>query len=121
MATIRVTRNTVGGLARDLAAIPAKTQIGAAKAVQKNGKRGLNLAQRFAQELSGPHGTNYHKRITGESLGAFEYEYGPHAGGTPVGGGWRHGAPNTELERSMDVVGPALAKDIRDVLEQVWW
>lgn len=121
MAIVRVTQNTVGNVARDLAAIPAKTRTGAAKAVRKNGAAGTKLAQRFAQELSGPHGKNYWKRITGESIDAFTYEYGPHAGGLPVGGGWRHGTPNTELERSMDVIGPKFAKDIRDVIDEVWW
>src|SRR5687768_16598006 len=99
-----------------MARIPAKMVRGGSRIVRKDGAAGLKIAQRFARELSGPHGTSYWKRITGEPTGAMEYEYGPHAGGVPVGGGWRHGAPNTELERSTDVIGPKLAKDVRDLL-----
>lgn len=121
MAIARITLNTVGSVVRDLNAAPAKIRKGGAKAVKKNGAAGHRLAQRYAQELSGPHGKSYYKRITGESLGAFEYEYGPHAGGLPVGGGWRHGTPNTELERSLDVIGPKFAADCRDIWDDVFW
>lgn len=109
--------HTLADLEAALISRPARVMKGSAKAVVKEGRRGNVLAQRFAQELSGPHGTAYWKRLSGESAGALQYEYGPHSGGVPVGGGWRHGTPNTELDRSADIVGPALAKDIRGVLE----
>lgn len=109
--------NTLAGLEAALASRPARVRAGVAKAVLKEGKRGNNLARRFAQELSGPHGKSYFKRISGESRGAWAYEYGPHSGGVPVGGGWRNGTPNTELDRSADIVGPALARDVHGVIE----
>ena len=109
--------HTLGDLEAALISRPARVVKGSAKAIVKEGRRGNNLARRFAQELSGPHGKNYFKRITGESTGALSYEFGPHSGGVPVGGGWKHGTPNTELDRAADIVGPALAKDIRGVLE----
>lgn len=114
-------QHTIGDLASDLARLPAKGVRKFSGTVKRNGREGTELARRFAQELSGPHGTNYFKRITGEPVGALEYEYGPHAGGVPVGGGWRHGAPNTELERSLDVIGPKLAADLGDDLEGLFW
>lgn len=120
MATVRVT-HSIGDLARDCAAIPGKMRAEGSKVVRKNGAAGTKLAQRFARELSGPHGTAYWKRISGESTGALEYEYGPHAGGVPVGGGWRHGTPNTELERSLDVIGPKFAKDVGDMADGLFW
>ena len=109
--------DTLAALEAELLSRPARVKKGVAKAVVKEGRRGNTLARRFAQELSGPHGTSYFKRITGESTGAWSYEFGPHSGGVPVGGGWRNGTPNTELDRSADIVGPALAKDIRGVIE----
>ena len=120
MATVRV-EHSIGDLARDMARIPPKAIREGAKVVRKNGREGTKLAQRFAQELSGPHGKSYWKRITGESTGALEYEYGPHAGGVPVGGGWRHGTPNTELERSLDVVGQKFAKDVDAMVDGLFW
>lgn len=120
MAIVRV-EHSIGDLARDMRRIPGKAKRGGARLVQKNGKAGTKLAQGFARELSGPHGKAYWKRITGESLGPFEYEYGPHDGGIPVGGGWRHGAPNTELEKSTDIIGPKFAKDVGDMAEGLFW
>lgn len=116
MATVHVS-HTLGDLEAALASRPARITTGLVQAVEKTGTRGNTLARRFAQELSGPHGTSYFKRLSGESTGALSYEYGPHAGGVPVGGGWRHGTPNTELDRSADIVGPAFARLVRDVLE----
>lgn len=120
MATVHVS-HSIGDLARDMARIPAKAIREGGKVVRKNGREGTTLAKRFAQELSGPHGTAYFKRISGESTGALEYEYGPHAGGVPVGGGWRHGTPNTELERSLDVIGPKFAKGIDAMVDDLFW
>lgn len=120
MATIRVT-HTIGDLAADAARIPAKVKREGRKIVRKNVRDGNTLARRYARELSGPHGKNYFKRITGEMTGALEGEYGPHDGGVPVGGGWRHGAPNTELERSQDVIGPRFARDVREMADGLFW
>lgn len=120
MATVRVIHD-IDDLANDLASIPGEAIRKGASIVRKNGRRGTELARQYARELSGPHGLHYYKRITGESTGALEYEYGPHAGGVPVGGGWRHGVPNTELERSMDVVGPKFADEIGDMVDGLFW
>lgn len=120
MATVHVT-HSIGDLARDMAAIPPKAIREGSKVVRKNVREGNTLARRYARELSGPHGKNYYKRISGEMLGALEGEYGPHAGGLPVGGGWRHGTPNTELERSQDVIGPKFAKGIDDMVDGLFW
>jgi hypothetical protein len=120
MATVHVT-HSIGDLARDMAGIPPKMVREGAKIVRKDGLAGTKLAQRYARGLSGPHGADYWKRITGESVGALAFEYGPHDGGVPVGGGWRHGTPNTELERSLDVIGPRFARDVDAMIDGLFW
>ena len=120
MATIHCDQtlsNTIG----DLVAMPAKVVTEGSAIVARNVKAGNSLARKFAQELSGPHGKNYFKRISSEMLGALEGEWGPHAGGVPVGGGWRHGSPNTELERSQDIIGPRFLKDVDSMVDGLFW
>lgn len=120
MATVRVS-HTIGDLARDMAAIPTRMVTEGSKVVKKDVRAGRTLARRYARGLSGPHGEDYYKRITDEMTGALEGEYGPHDGGLPVGGGWRHGTPNTELERSQDVIGPRFASDVRSLIDGLFW
>jgi hypothetical protein len=106
-------------LAEDLRTIATTTKPRMIDVVDDNVKLGERVAKRFAKESSGPHGLNYFKRITSESNG-LEGEYGPHAGGLPVGGGWRHGE-NTDLARSVDIVGPKFAKDVSDEVDDLFW
>lgn len=106
-------------LAEDLRTIATTTKARMAGVVRDNVALGERAAQRFAKQSSGPHGLNYFKRITSESNG-LEGEYGPHAGGLPVGGGWRHGE-NTDLPRSADIVGPKFAKDVADEADDLFW
>lgn len=120
MATVRVT-HTIDNLAADCAKIAQTTKPKMAKVVRRNVEQGTKLARRFAQESSGIHGKNYFKRITGEMTGLLEGEYGPHDGGTPVGAGYRHGPPNTDLERSLDIQGPKFAKDVSDEADGLFW
>jgi hypothetical protein len=120
MPTVRV-EHSIGDLKRDMERIPPKMVKEGRKVVRKHVREGWRLSRRFARELSGPHGKTYYKRITEEMTGPLEGEYGPHAGGTPVGGGWRHGAPNTELERSLDVVGPKFADAVGDMADGLFW
>jgi hypothetical protein len=119
LATVRVT-HSIGDLARDMGRIPARMVTEGSKIVKKDVRAGRTLARRYARGLSGPHGADYYKRITDEASG-LSGEYGPHDGGVPVGGGWRHGTPNTELERSLDVIGPRFAKDIDDMIDGLFW
>lgn len=120
MASIRVT-HTIGDLASDLAAIPVKFVREGSKVVRTNVREGTLQAQAFARTSSGPHGSSYWKRISGEMTGPLEGEWGPHDGGLPVGGGWRHSVPNTELARSADVIGPQFAGDVGDMVDGLFW
>lgn len=120
MATVRVTHG-IDDLRSDLAGIPPRMYREGSKIVRKNTRAGNKIAQGFARAASGPHGALYYKRLTAEMVGPLEGEYGPHAGGTPVGAGYRHGPPNTDLEKSMDVIGPKLAKDVGDMLDGLFW
>jgi hypothetical protein len=120
MATVRVVGG-VGDLAADLSDIPVKAIAEGSKVVRKNVRAGSTSARAFARELSGPHGKDYYKRIGWEMTGALQGEYGPHDGGLPVGGGWRHGTPNTELEKSQDVIGPKFEKDVGDMVDRLFW
>lgn len=112
--------HSIGDLADDLRTIAVTTKPRMVGVVRDNVKLGERTAQRLAKESSGPHGLNYWKRITSELTGDLEGEYGPHAGGLPVGGGWRHGE-NTDLARSTDVIGPAFAKDVHDEVDDLFW
>lgn len=120
MASINV-MHTLADLEADLSRIATTTRPQLSAVVKRNVEQGNRLAQAYARELSGPHGKNYWKRLTGEMLTPLSGEFGPHGGGLPVGGGWRSGAPNTELERAQDVIGPRLAGDVRDILDRLFW
>lgn len=119
MSSVRVTHG-IDMLAADArrAAVTARGRM--TTVVKKNTEQGNRLAQRFAREMSGPHGKAYYKRLSGEMTGPLTGEYGPHDGGTPVGGGWRNGPPNTDLPRSADIQGPRFAKDAAKALEVFW-
>lgn len=128
MAAIRVV-HSIGDLASDMTGIAQKARPDMVKVVREGVKVGTSLARDYAKEASGPHGKAYYKRITGEMHGVVSFggasgisgEWGPHDGGTPIGGGWRHGAPNTELARSADVVGPALVGEVRRLPDKWFW
>lgn len=121
MARIRVYHAGVTELVADLAATPPRAKADMVGVVRKNVNEGQLLEQQFAREMSGPHGKAYYKRITSEMTGLLSGEYGPHDGGTPVGAGWRHGPPNTDLARSLDVQGPKFAKDAGDIFDGLFW
>lgn len=120
MFTVRV-RDDIDDLANDFLSVASKAKPRLSRVVRRNVKEGHKLAQKFARQASGIHGINYYKRITAEMTGDLEGEYGPHAGGTPVGAGYRHGPPNTDLEKSQDIIGPKFAKDVGDEMQGLFW
>ena len=113
--------HSIDDLAADCAAIAARAHGDLSEVVRDNVKQGNEIAQGFARAASGPHGSSYYKRITSEMTGALSGEYGPHDGGVPVGGGWRHGLGNSDLARSTDVVGPKFAADVGDLPDRWFW
>ena len=121
MGTIRV-EQTLSDTVRLLASIPSKVNREGRKVVRKNVRAGSTIARRRARSLSGdPHGDTYYKRITDEMTGQLEGEFGPLAGKVPIGGGWRTGSPNTELEQAQDAIGPKFANDAGDMLDGLFW
>lgn len=115
--------HTIDSLFDDLRNMPAKEAVALPKIVKANVTRGNKLAQNFSRERSGPHGKAFHKRMSGEMTGPTSGEYGPE--GAPktnfVGAGFRNSAPNMDLPDSADIIGPKLAKDVRDMLDRLFW
>lgn len=122
MARIRVTHD-IDDLTADLTRIPPQMVRDGNKVVRRSIREGNALARSAARAASGPHGKNYFKRITAEMTGPLEGEYGPHGNvvGNAVGAGWRNGPPNTDLEKSLDVVGPKFAKAVDDMVDGLFW
>lgn len=115
--------HTIDGLFDDLKAMPAKEARELPRIVKANIEYGNKLAQSIARGHAGPHGTNYYKRLSAEMTGPTSGEYGPT--GTPksnfIGAGFRNSAPNMDLPNSADVMGPQAAKDVRDMLDRLFW
>lgn len=113
----------IGDLARDCAQIGRTTQAKMARVVKKHTTEGNREARRIARAAAGPHGSNYFKRIGAEMLTPLMGEYGPE--GEPktdfVGAGYRNGGPNTDLEKSLDIVAPKFRRAVDEVLDGVFW
>lgn len=122
MARVRV-EHSIGDLVADCSKIPVQMVTEGSKVVRRSVREGNALARAAARGSSGVHGKNYFKRITGEMTGPLEGEYGPHGDvvGNAVGGGWRNGPPNTDLEKSLDVIGPKFAKAVDDMVAGLFW
>lgn len=122
MPTARV-QHTIGDLVTDCARIGTTTRPKLVPVVRRNVVEGRRLAQKFARAASGPHGKRYYKRITDEMTGPLEGEYGPTGDvvGNAVGAGWRHGPPNTDLQKSADIQEVKFGKDVRDVVKKQFW
>lgn len=115
--------HTIGNLAADLTKIETTAAPRLGKVVKRKVREGNAYARAFARGASGPHGKNYYKRITAEMTGLLEGEYGPHGDvvGNAVGAGWRHGPPNTDLEKSQDRIGPEFADAVSDEVGKLFW
>ena len=115
--------HTIGFLARDMRTIATTARPKFSKTIRRNTAQGSAAARRIARGASGIHGKNYFKRITHELIDPLTGEYGPHGDvvGNAVGAGWRHGPPNTDLEKSLDIQGPKFRKDINSDLDGLFW
>jgi hypothetical protein len=116
---VRVDHRDITWLAVDQTEIAIGVGRQARGVVAKNVSLGERTEKSIAREASGPHGSAYFKRITSEMTGGFRGaatsvysgEWGPHAGGLPVGAGWRHGV-NTDSQKSADIVSPKFRADV---------
>lgn len=121
MARVSV-QHGIGDLASDLAKIPPRAVKDLSSVVRRNTKYGETIAKRFAREGAGPHGKFAYKRLGSEMTGVLEGEYGWSGNASEiVGAGWRNGPPNTDLERSQDIVGPKFASDVGAAVEKLFW
>ena len=114
--------NTLDDLAADTRKVAGQIKPKAASLVKRKVAMGRQVARRFAQESSGPHGVSYYKRITSEMTGTLEGEFGPTGDvvGRAVGAGWRHGE-NTDLPRAGDIVVPTFGNEAGDMLADLFW
>lgn len=121
MATVRES-DSIGSLASYLAGAASRVVPEESKVVRKNVREGTKLTRGFARAAAGPHGLNYYKRISGELTGPLQGEFGPEGDvvGNAVGAGWRNGPPNTDLEKTQDVIGPQFADDALAALDRVF-
>lgn len=117
---ITVDASSLRDLESDLLKIEAEARKDMARVVEKNVHVGEQAEQRIARGASGIHGRFYYKRITSEMTSDLEGEWGPHDGGTPVGGGWRH-ATNTDSAKSADEIGPKFAEDSVRLFDRWFW
>lgn len=120
--------HTIGDLARDLADIPVEAVKQSAVIVRKNAQRGNKIAKDFASQQHTMHGDtdiHYPKSFSAELRTALSWEYGPDAskmqGGMSFEFGSRNQPPHLDLARSADIIGPALADDVRDMLDRLFW
>ncbi|GHJ59135.1 hypothetical protein NOK12_16530 [Nocardioides sp. OK12] len=114
--------NHLDDLTADLHKIPANMVRNGSAVVQRSTREGNALARSIARSKSGKHGKNAYKRLTAEMIDPLTGEYGWTGDASRiVGAGWRSGPPNTDLEKSLDVVGPKFAKAAGDMLSDLFW
>lgn len=118
--SIRIT-HSLDDLAADFRTIARRAPRDMATLVRRTVKAGERAEVRIAEAKSGPHGLNYPERITSDMTGKLQGEWGPNAGGTPVGAGFRHGAGNTDSEASAKVVAPKFYRDAHKLPDKWFW
>lgn len=126
-------RHDIDDLANDLASSARRGRAEMVKVVRSGIRTGNMVARDFAKQSSGAHGKHYPKAFSAEMhglRGAFGValisgEYGPDAakpqGNMSFEGGSRNQRPHLDLARSADLIGPAFAKEVRDVIDGLFW
>lgn len=132
--TIRVEHSGITDLASDLRKIPviaAKDMTG----IVKDGARIGGLEARAnAKRTSGTHGKHYPSAITwdrsastffGFGGAAYQAEYGPESSRKQGEMSFEHGSrnqpPHHDLAKSADLVGPAMAGELRSAMDDWFW
>ncbi len=115
----------IDDLATDLAAIPVRAAADLVDVVRSNAYQGKRVAKDFARVSAGKHGKRYHEAFSVDMRSPLSWEYGPDAA-KPQGGmsfefGSRNQKPHLDLSRSADIQGPQFAKDVGDVIDELFW
>lgn len=124
--------HTLGDLSADMMNIARTAQRDMASTVRQAGIVGNTVAKDNARRTSGRHGKLYPRSFTWEmssfhGFGAsvFAVQYGPDAS-RPQGnmefewGNHQYG-PHLDLNRSADLMGPALAGEVRRLPDKWFW
>ncbi len=110
-------------LAADYGRVPVLATARVDRAVEDVAEDGNRIASGFARESAGDHGKHYHAAFTVERERAGTWVYGPDAA-RPQGGmsfefGSRNQPPHLDLNRSADIIGPDLSRQVGDAVEDV--
>lgn len=129
---MRVTRNTLDGLERDLKQIPARSVRDMKSCVREAAITGNTVAKDNARVTARRHGKLYPRAFTWETGGGFAFggatftaTYGPDAnrpqGGMSFENGSRKQPPHRDLARSADLMGPVFAHEVRQLPDKWFW
>jgi len=125
--------DTIGDLAKDLAAIPRKVPADCRRVVREGVRAGNMLAKGYAKDTSGTHAKLYPGTFTTQTssfsgFGASVYsgEYGPESRGqgnlaSILENGSRNNKPHLNLARSADIIGPSFAQEVRALPDKWFW
>jgi hypothetical protein len=101
------------------------------RGVVKEGIRVGNIvAKDFARESAGAHGKLYHRAFSAEmhrggAPHVYSGEYGPNPalpqGGMSFEWGSRNQPPHQDLNKSADIIGPAMVRETRDAVQELLW
>jgi hypothetical protein len=125
--------DTIADLERDMKGVIRKVPGDLKRTVREGARVGNDVARENARRSSGTHGKLYPKAFTSEARPPFRgfgtsiysSEYGPDIampqGGMSFEGGSRNQPPHNDLAKSADLMGPALAGEVRRLPESWFW
>lgn len=121
--------NHLDDLTSDLRKIAVRSHADMVGVVRDGIRLGSQEARRFAKRSAGEHGKHYPRSITWEiktqSFGAIIGEYGPDPalpqGGMSFEHGSRNQPPHNDLKKSADLIGPAFAREVRELPSRWFW
>lgn len=125
--------HTLDLLEADMREIVRKAPRELSGIVREGIRVGNSIAKDFARESSGSHGKLYPRSFSSEMRPAGHFggvsiyagEYGPDSsmpqGGMSFEGGSRNQKPHLDLARSADIIGPALAGEVRRKVGGWFW
>lgn len=126
--------HSIGELAADCAKVPVDLYREGARVVKEGARVGGNVARDNARRTVGKHGKHYPSAITwdrsarafvGFGGGSIQAEYGPdparRQGGMSFEFGSRNQPPHLDLAKSADLIGPAFAREVSEMVDGLFW